>query len=204
MLRALIFGLIVLATGSASAGDRRRVERAKTANRLSREGKRHAGAALRAYKTKGTLPNGLVYGESMRDLHLVNMDRGQIHDFLVARGFTREVTVLRNPDTNRPILDKGTTIPVHIYTHRDGGTVRLKPLGVPRSALMKQPHYSKGLRWPHDASGDGFEHEALKVDARGQAVPRLRKELRVPPNVNRQQFVSAWARRAHGDLTVGE
>lgn len=198
MLRALLtLGLLVALVAPADA-----TKRKKTAFQLSRVGQAHAGEAMRTYKAKRVLPNGYVYGNSVRRLVLDGLPLQHIDALLTSSGFTREVTVLRHPESDNPIRVHGKTIPIHIYVHPDGGTVRIKPRGVPTSALMPQPHLVKSLRWPYDAPGDGFANEALKVDRDGTALPRIRAELRIRPGVPRKTFVTQWAHRAHVDLVV--
>jgi hypothetical protein len=171
---------------------------AKPPMRLSLRGRIHAGRALQAFTGGLVLPNGLVYGQSVRALDLRGRTPSAIEMEVLARGFTKLNTVIRDPRTNRPITrPNGKTIPLIVYTHLDGGTVRVKPIGDPTNRLMPQPNAVKTLRWPYDAPGDGFRFEALKVDYDDRPLARRRVELRIQRNVNRKRFLDTWAHMAH-------
>lgn len=205
------FGMTLGVTGVRDAG----AEKTRTAiqfstlrrhqaqrYQLSVKGRRHGAPAWRAYRHRARMPNGLAYGDSVRELDLSNMTASEIDELLSKRGFTREVTALRDKQ-GEPIVVGGAVVPIVIYTHPDGGTVRVKPEGDPTSRYIKQPHLVKSLRWPYDAPGDGFEHEALKVSNQGAPLPRNTAETRVSrKRVGTKTYFDIWAGLAHTDLRV--
>ena len=169
---------------------------------LSGKGRQHAAAAWKAYRNHQHMKNGLQYGDSVRNLDLSNLSADEIDTLLLAKGFHVEVTALRDVKGD-PIVFDGKVVPIRIYTHADGGTVRVKPEGDPTSRFITQPHLVKSLRWPFDAPGDGFEHEGLKVSNNGAPLPRLPSETKVPHHrVGRGKYFDIWAGLAHTDLRV--
>ena len=193
-MRALLTTLFFLAA-------MHEVHAAKFKAPFSVRGRLHARKALTAFDERQKLPNGLVYGESVRGLDLRGMTPEAIDAAMKERGFRKQITVIRAPRSNKPVIGPdGFTIPLIVYTHRDGGTVRVKPVGDPTNKLMPQPNAVKTLRWPYNAPGDGFRYEALKVDHDDRPLPRRRNELKVDMESARKLFVDKWANIAHADL----
>lgn len=206
LLLGLSLGVVDRADASSKGTLGRRVAQERRRRnqpfQLSGKGRQHAAPAWKAYRNHLQMPNGLKYGDSVRDLDLSNLSADEIDALLTARGFTVELTALRDLK-GEPIVVDGAVVPIRIYTHPDGGTVRVKPAGDPTSRFMPQPHLVKSLRWPYDAPGDGFEHEGLKVSNSGAPLPRLPSETKVTRHhVGAKKYFDHWAALAHTDLKI--
>jgi len=112
-------------------------------------------------------------GNSVRCYDTSGRSAEQIHTDLLQRGFRhqREPLAAGNTPDGRPLYrrrDGSRTVdptdpeivPHDIYTHPDGGMVRVKPEGDPGSPHRPGPHASKSVL--HDPNGGtGFENEAF-------------------------------------------
>jgi hypothetical protein len=98
-------------------------------------------------------------GQSVRNLNLEGKTADQMRQELLDKGFEHHPERL------------ASGVPHDIYTHRDGGMVRIKPEGDPASPHRSQPHVSKSVLYDPD-KGTGYENEAFKVANEGQAVPK--------------------------------
>lgn len=193
------FAVVLLLGLTLGTADAARPERFT----LSRKGKAHSQKAWSSYRHRMRLPNGLRYGDSVRNLDLSNLSQQQIWELLMSKGFKFVVTVLRDK-AGDPIVVNGKTIPLHLFTHADGGTVRVKPDGDPTSRFMPQPHLVKSVRWPYDAPGDGFQHEGIKVSNAGAPLPRTVIEMsRRKRHISAKSFADRWASQAHTDVVPG-
>ncbi len=114
-----------------------------------------------------------------------------LHDYLVNHGFQHQRKPLNDdvdnnaaPPTQLYWRTDGTTtanpadpqtVPHDIYTHGDGGIVRVKPEGVPDpdpNVKRPQPHAVKAVLYtPH--VDNGFDDEAFKVTNAGHAIPKI-------------------------------
>jgi hypothetical protein len=126
-------------------------------------------------------------GKSVKDLDLSKKGGEQLHEELLDKGFkhkreplTKDVDGQREFVLSRPGQDgKMTTsdptdpniVSQDIYTHADGGMVRVKPEGDPSSPFRPQPHSSKSVL--HDPNkGTDLSNEAFKVTNNGEPVPK--------------------------------
>jgi len=126
-------------------------------------------------------------GKSVKDLDLSKKTGEQIHDDLIDKGFKhkreplsvdvdgKREFVLSKPDANGKMTTADPKhpdiVPQDIYTHPDGGMVRVKPEGDPSSPFRPQAHASKSVL--HDPKkGTGFDNEAFKVTNGGDPVPK--------------------------------
>jgi hypothetical protein len=154
-------------------------------------------AALAAYQ------RGEV-GRSVRGLDLRGQSVGAIRQELLRRGFKMEKTELRDFKTGKPLVDPrtGKAIPMEVWCNKDGGMVRLKPQGDPTSKHRPQPHASVSVKYPPDASGHDFNHEAFKLDYAGNPLPKWAKDANNPfgDTLEGKQFLDDLANRTHTDL----
>lgn len=151
-------------------------------------------ACLRDYESGALLPNGLVYGGSVRRYALDGKSARQVRADMKALRCPLREDVLREPRENRPILYRGRTIPMWAFLCPDGGVVRVKPDGDPSSSYRPEPHAIKSLRYPFDSSFTSFADEIVKVDEQGNAIPKSRADLDAPG------LVDGWADDGHTDL----
>lgn len=155
-------------------------------------------AALAAYRA-GKL------GESVRELDLRRMNVAQCRETLKAKGFTVEQGHITDVRTGKPAVhpETGEAIPMEIWTHPDGGMVRIKPEGDPTSKFRPQAHLSKSVKYPPDASGHDFNNEAFKVDAEGRALPKWPKDAKPTVGVDTpagKKFLDDLADATHLNL----
>lgn len=154
-------------------------------------------AALMAYQ------QGRV-GNSVRGLDLRGLSAGAIRAQLLRRGFKMERTNLRDFKTGQPLVDPetGEPIPMEVWCHPDGGMVRLKPQGDPTNKHRPQPHVSVSVKYPPDASGHDFNHEAFKLDYAGNPLPKWAKDANNPygDTPAGKQFLDDLADRTHTNL----
>jgi hypothetical protein len=150
-------------------------------------------AALR-FANHERLPNGLTYGDSVRNLDLTGKTLTTLEVQLSARQCREIQTVLRDPRTNEPALCQAKAVPQVIYDCPDGGTVRLKPQGDPCGKYRPQPHGVKAVRFSPSLTADSFASEAFKVDKEDLAIPK------VPAHLNPALDANVWADDAHADL----
>ncbi|HEY9721332.1 MAG TPA: hypothetical protein V6D47_04920 [Oscillatoriaceae cyanobacterium] len=154
-------------------------------------------AALNAYQ-KGQV------GNSVRGLDLRGMTAGAIRTTLLRRGFKMEKSNLRDFKTGQPLVDPitGEPIPMEVWCHEDGGMVRLKPQGDPTNKHRPQPHASVSVKYPPDASGHDFNHEAFKLDYAGNPLPKWAKDANNPygDTAAGKQFLDDLADRTHSNL----
>ncbi len=143
------------------------------------------------------------YGQSVKHLDLSGLNTAQVGKLLKSRGFVVEKSVIRDFNTQKPLLGpNGKALRQLIYRHVDGGMVRVKPDGQPGSA-RPQPHMVKAVRITRRASTHEFGKEAFKVDNAGNPLPKFPPDLRNPHPVGSakaNQFTDAWADAAHTNL----
>lgn len=155
-------------------------------------------AALAAYRA-GKL------GESVRELDLRRKSVQECREALVAKGFTVEHGHITDVRTGKPAVhpETGEAIPMEIWTHPDGGMVRIKPEGDPTSKFRPQAHLSKSVKYPPDASGHDFNNEAFKVDAEGRPLPKWPKDANPTAGVDTpagKKFLDDLANATHLNL----
>lgn len=128
-------------------------------------------------------------GASVKNLDLRTFigNPAGLHTQLLANGFRHQRVPLaagvsasaggallyrtRNGGTTSDPADPNI-VPHDIYTHDDGGIVRVKPEGDPGSEVRKQPHAVKAVLFtPHQ--NNLVTDEAFKVTNSGQAVPSM-------------------------------
>lgn len=97
-------------------------------------------------------------GQSVKNLDVSGKSPEQLHHELTQKGFEHKRELLNGTDANgNPVKT-----PHDIYTHRDGGMVRVKPEGYPGNKIRPEPHVSKSvLQDPN--GGTGWNNEAFKV-----------------------------------------
>ena len=159
---------------------------------------------LRDYKLHKTLPNGLHYGDSVRNLNLEDKTADQITTAMTELHCKKRDDSLQNPKTHAPLQDsQGKKIPLTVFLCPDGGVVRVKPAGDPTSRFRTQPQASKSLRYPFNAKFESFDDEVVKVDQSGQAIPKWTKDLNPvlteDPTIGKE-IIEGWANDAHTDL----
>lgn len=161
-------------------------------------------SALNDFSSSKKIEQGLIYGNSVKTLRIDGLNAKQLDRELVRRGFTKHRSVVHDPVTKKPVLDfQGREIIMDAYTHPDGGMVRVKPNGDATSKYRPQPHASKSVRYPADASYENFEFEAFKVDDLGMALPKWSKDIRNPYGNNTPKgapFLDNWADDTHINL----
>jgi hypothetical protein len=116
-------------------------------------------------------------GSSVRDLDLSKKSPEDLHKLLIANGFQHKREPLsagneykRRDGSTTPDPNDPENVHHDIYTHQDGGMVRVKPEGDPDSPFRPEPHASKSVVFaPHETS---FPSEAFKVTNQGIAVPK--------------------------------
>lgn len=124
-------------------------------------------------------------GQSVKNLDLAGKTPQQIHDELIAKGFTLQ----KDKNGNREMIlgcidgDAPYPTPHDIYLHPDGGMVRVKPEGHLGNPLRPEPHVSKSvlidpksvLKDPEKGTerpNTEWANEAFKVTNDGYAVPK--------------------------------
>jgi hypothetical protein len=142
-----------------------------------------------------------VYGRSVKHLDISGQTAEQIDTALKGKGFVRIDDEIRDFKTGQPL-----GVPMTVYVHPDGGMVRVKPQGDPASPMRKQPHASKSVRWPPDASYAEFEREAVKIDQAGNPRPKLPAHLHASPQgtgkADRWGYVDYFMDNVHTDLPL--
>lgn len=144
-------------------------------------------------------------GSSVKKLNLQGLPVAAVRERLTAGGFTREMGVVMDVRTGRPAVNPttGRPVPMEIWSHPDGGMVRVKPEGDPTSQFRPQPHLSVSVKYPPDASGHDFNNEAFKVDFQGHPLPKWAKDAANPHGAQTpagKQFLDDLAARTHLDL----
>lgn len=163
-------------------------------------------SALNDFSSGKKIERGLTYGDSVKNLRIDGFNANQLDRELVRRGFTKHRSAVHDPVTKKPVLDsQGHEIIMDAYTHPDGGMVRVKPNGDATSKYRPQPHASKSVRYPPDASYEKFDYEAFKVDDLGIALPKWSKDIRNPYGNNTPKgapFLDNWADDTHINLLL--
>jgi hypothetical protein len=155
---------------------------------------------------KVTAPDGTryTYGASVRGVDLRNLTADEIDLLMRARGFTRYDDAIRDPVTKMPILDSNNnTAPMLVYTHPDGGMVRVKPQGDPANRFRSQPHASMSVRNPPDAPYQDFDMESFKVSNDGIPLPKYPRDAfnpYDPASSEGRAYMDDLMNRAHTDL----
>jgi hypothetical protein len=144
-------------------------------------------------------------GASVKGLDLRNRTAAEVQTELTRRGFVRELSHIRDVRTGQPVLNPktGKPVPMEIWTHRDGGMVRIKPEGDPTSRHRPLPHLSVAVLYPPGASGHDFNNEAFKVDFAGNALPKWAADARNPypaASPAGKRFLDDLAGRTHVNL----
>ncbi len=164
-----------------------------------------AKQAIADYRLKKKLPNGEIYGASVRAYDLRDKCFSEIDQEMKKLECKRKEDVLKDPKTKNPLkTGSGKTIPLIVYLCSDGGVVRVKPAGDPTSKLRSQPLTSKALRYPYNSKFDNFDDERVKVDNFGNAIPKWTKDMN-PSLVHSKEsgdIIEAWADDAHTDLKI--
>ncbi len=161
--------------------------------------------AVQAFRQRKKLPNGTTYGKSVREIEdIEGMSPIDLDKNLVSHGFEKHHSVIHDPVTHAPVLDvAGHEIPMDVYTHPDGGMVRVKPLGDPTQKFRTQPLASKAVRSPANAPYDDFNFEAFKVDKNGLPLPKWAPDINNPfakDTPEAREFLDGWASSVHFDL----
>ncbi|MEB3284745.1 MAG: hypothetical protein VKN33_05620 [Candidatus Sericytochromatia bacterium] len=154
--------------------------------------------AIRSF-AQGTL------GQSVKGMDLRHRTAEQVRHELTRRGFSREMGVIKDVRTGRPVINPqtGRPIPMEVWTHRDGGMVRIKPEGDPLSRHRPAPHLSVSVLYPPGASGHDFNNEAFKVDFAGNPLPKWASDARNPfpaATPAGKRFLDDLAARTHINL----
>jgi hypothetical protein len=116
-----------------------------------------------------------ILGNSVRNLRLIGKPSEQLNQELIDAGFKRNDTFTKDFKTQELTSNRQW-----IYTHPDGGMVRIKPDGEPGSLMRPQPHASKSLNWPITSNGSNFDEELFKVDEAGNPRPKWPADLNTP------------------------
>jgi hypothetical protein len=143
------------------------------------------------------------YAASLRSLTIAGLTAGQLDRLLLSKGFERHDDWIRDPSTHELKLDAaGRPMRMLVYTHADGGMVRVKPDGEPTSRFRPQPHAVKSARWPPDADYRDFTKKAFKVDGRGRALPKWPADLYNPyaDTALKSTFEDGWGDTVHVNL----
>ncbi|MCM2324103.1 MAG: hypothetical protein NDJ90_12655 [Oligoflexia bacterium] len=160
--------------------------------------------ALDDFNDGKKLASGLIYGDSVKSLSLRGKSPAQLEAELLGRGFTKHHSLVHSLDLKKGVRDpSGKLIPMDVYTHPDGGMVRIKPRGDATSRYRPQPHASKSVRYPPEASYADFRFEAFKVDDLGLALPSSAKAMEAPFPAQTdatRAFVQSWADDVHTNL----
>lgn len=160
------------------------------------------------FKDHKLLVNGLHYGDSVRNFSLNEKTAVQITVAMKELNCEEKDDFLQHPKTHLPISDKnGQKVPMTVFLCPDGGVIRVKPEGDPTSRFRPQPHASKSLRYPYNSQFESFDDEMVKVNNRGEAVPKwaqdLNPSLTMDPIV-KKEIIEEWANDAHTDLKSNE
>jgi hypothetical protein len=163
--------------------------------------------SVNSYVKQAKLPNGLLYGNSVRNFDLSKLCDSQIKSWASKRGCEEKDDVLKRPEDNQPIHDShGKTVPLISFLCKDGGVIRMKPIGDPTSKYPN-PSVVKALRYFGSDRYDDFSDEAFKVDNQGRAVPKWGKDLNTAlPGLEDEQVKKAyfadWGRDSHTELKI--
>lgn len=146
-----------------------------------------------------------LLGKSVKGLDLRNQTADQVREQLSRRGFVREMGVIKDVRTGKPVINPktGLPVPMEVWTHQDGGLVRLKPEGDPTSRHRPAPHLSVSVLYPPGASGHDFNNEAFKVDFAGNPLPKWASDARNPfpaATPAGKRFLDDLAARTHVNL----
>lgn len=131
--------------------------------------------AITAYK------RGLL-GKSVQQMDLRNLTAREVGAELTKRGFQKEMGTIKDVRTGKPVINPATgkPVPMEIWTHADGGMVRIKPEGDPTNRFRPQAHLSISVLYPPGSSGHDFNNEAFKVDHHGRPLPKFAEHARNP------------------------
>jgi hypothetical protein len=201
---ALILGTISMAlAGDAPhfAGVMERRPEAIWAQSISKQ----LRESVEAFQQHKKLPNGVVYGSTIRDLNLTRTCEEDIFAWAKKHGCSRKNDFIKNPADNSPRLDaRGKTIPLVSLLCKDGGVIRLKPEGDPTYKKNPDPNAVKAMRFFGVDRYDSFEDEAFKIDDAGMPIPKWSKDLNVElPELtsgDRDRYIEEWAKDAHSPL----
>lgn len=123
-------------------------------------------------------------GKSVKNVNLEGKSAVELHKELINKGFKHHWEPLaagtdkwghklykmrdgsKTADPKHP-----NVIPHDIYTHPDGGMVRVKPEGDPGDKFRPEPHASKSVVLD-TSKGSAFDNEGFKVTNEGDAVPK--------------------------------
>jgi len=156
------------------------------------------------YENHTLLPNGLHYGDSVRQFSLFEKTSTQISVAMKELHCSKKNDFLQDPKTHLPIENsQGQKVPMTLFLCPDGGVIRVKPEGDPTSRFRPQPHASKSLRYPFDAKFESFDDEIVKVNNRGKAVPKWAQDLNpslIVDPIIKKEIIEEWANDAHTDL----
>jgi hypothetical protein len=146
-----------------------------------------------------------LLGKSVQGMDLRNKTADQARKELQRRGFTREMGVIKDVRTGQPVVNPktGLPVPIEVWTHQDGGLVRIKPEGDPTSRHRPAPHLSVSVLYPPGASGHDFNNEAFKVDFAGNPLPKWASDARNPfpaASPAGKRFLDDLAGRTHLNL----
>lgn len=158
--------------------------------------------SLADFRALKRLPNGRIYGASMKSIKLNHKSADAIAREAKKFACVQSMDVLKNVTNNLPIQINGKTVPMIVFLCPDGGAIRLKPQGDPTSKFRPQPQGSKALRFPYDSAFVNFDDEIVKVTDTGIAVPKSAPDLAIFSTDKAVQFdaTDAWANSAHMDL----
>lgn len=126
-------------------------------------------------------------GRSVARIALSGKTSKELHEELLARGFKHKrepLSTYENGRTEYVLSKEGAdgalttpdprhpdVLPQDLYTHRDGGMVRVKPEGDTGSRFRPQPHASKSVLID-PKNGTSLDNEAFKLTSRGHPVPK--------------------------------
>lgn len=134
-------------------------------------------------------------GASVKKLDLAGTHPEKIHEMLLAKGFThmreplsaglskRKMRYWKRDGSYSSDRQEAGLVPHDIYTHPDGGLVRVKPEGVPNPRYPHpEPSCSKSvllsleLKYHHhlrkEVPQTSYRNEAFKVSLKGQPIPK--------------------------------
>jgi hypothetical protein len=149
------------------------------------------------------LPNGKIYGDSIRTFSLEGQCLKDLDQKLRQMECERKDDVIKEPQSKKPILTaEGKRVPLWVYLCSDGGVVRIKPEGDSTNKRRPQPHSSKALRYPFNSKFETFDDEIVKIDNSGNPIPKWPKDLDTTflSTQDKTPYLDSWANDAHTDL----
>jgi hypothetical protein len=125
-------------------------------------------------------------GLSVKNLSVENKTPQYIHHKLLHAGFNHQrIPFVVNPNdkvkhywrldgSKTSLANAKGIVCMDVYSHKDGGIVRVKPLGVPDPKNPRpQPHAAKSVALdPNNYNLTSWQNEAFKVTNDGQPVPK--------------------------------